>query len=113
MSGMDILETLSDNIKKIRKEKAWTQEKLAEEADMSVQAINFFEGKRRWPGEDSLSKIADALNVEVYQLFIPQDKEPIAIKKTPENEKIRSSIQKDVVEKTRRAINRILDKLEE
>lgn len=112
MNGVEILETLSANIKKYRKEKSWTQENLAEEAEMSVQAINFFEGKRRWPGEDSLSKIAAALGVEVYQLFIPQDKEPVAIKRTPDNEKIRAAIQKEVVEKSRRAINRLLDKLE-
>ena len=44
MTGNELLETLSTNIKIYRKEKSWTQEKLAEEADMSVQAINFFEG---------------------------------------------------------------------
>ena len=64
-SGAEILETLSTNIKNFKKGKGWTQEKLAEEAEMSVQAINFFEGKRRWPGEDSLSKIASALKIEV------------------------------------------------
>ena len=82
-SGAKILEILSTNIKNFRKVRGWTQEKLAEEAEMSVQAINFFEGKRRWPGVDSLSKIASALNIEVYQLFIPQDKTPVIIEETP------------------------------
>ena len=88
MTGNELLEILSTNIKFYRKEKSWTQEKLAEEAEMSVQAVNFFEGKRRWPGEDSLSKIASALDIEVYQLFIQQDKTPVFIEETPENEKI-------------------------
>ena len=79
MTGNELLEILSTNIKFYRKEKSWTQEKLAEEAEMSVQAVNFFEGKRRWPGEDSLSKIASALDIEVYQLFIQQDKTPVFI----------------------------------
>ena len=111
MTGTEILETLSANIKGFRKEKGWTQEKLAEVAEMSVQAINFFEGKRRWPGEDSLSKLADALGVEVYQLFVPRDKTPVIIEETPENEKIRTQITEEVVEDVRRILNKALDKL--
>lgn len=112
MTEDELHEALAFNIKRYRAGK-FTQETLAEEVGLSYQTINAFEGKRRFPSPDTLVKIAAALNVEVYQLFVPQDKAPVAIKKTPENEKIRSSIQKDVVEKTRRAINRILDKLEE
>ncbi|MDD7416272.1 MAG: helix-turn-helix transcriptional regulator [Treponemataceae bacterium] len=113
MTGTEILETLSANIKSFRKEKGWTQEKLAEVAEMSVQAINFFEGKRRWPGEDSLSKLADALGVEVYQLFVPRDKTPVIIEETPENEKIRTQITEEVVENIRRILNKTLDKVVE
>lgn len=110
-SGAEILETLSTNIKNFRKVKGWTQEKLAEEAEMSVQAINFFEGKRRWPGEDSLSKIASALNIEVYQLFIPQDKTPVIIEETPENVKIRAQLTDEIVEQIRLTVNKSLDKV--
>ena len=110
-SGAEILEILSINIKNFRKEKSWTQEKLAEEAEMSVQAINFFEGKRRWPGEDSLSKIADALGVEVYQLFVPKGTKPIIIEKTPENEKIRIQMTDEIVEEIRLSLNKSLDKI--
>ena len=110
-SGEEILETLSTNIKIFRKDKGWTQEKLAEEAEMSVQAINFFEGKRRWPGEDSLSKIASALNIDVYQLFIPQNKKPIIIEETPENERIRAQLTEEIVEQIRLSVNKSLDKV--
>ena len=110
-SGEEILETLSTNIKIFRKDKGWTQEKLAEEAEMSVQAINFFEGKRRWPGEDSLSKIASALNIEVYQLFMPQNKKPIIIEETPENERIRTQLTDEIVEQIRLSVNKSLDKV--
>ena len=89
----------------------WTQEKLAEEAEMSVQAINFFEGKRRWPGEDSLSKIASALEVDVYQLFIPKNKTPVVIEDTPENAKIRNQITNEVVDDVRMLLNKALDKM--
>ena len=110
-SGEEILETLSTNIKIFRKDKGWTQEKLAEEAEMSVQAINFFEGKRRWPGEDSLSKIASALNIEVYQLLIPHDSKPVIIEETPENERIRAQLTDEIVEQIRLSVNKSLDKV--
>ena len=110
-SGEEILETLSTNIKFFRKDKGWTQEKLAEEAEMSVQAINFFEGKRRWPGEDSLSKIASALNIAVYQLFIPHDSKPVIIEETPENERIRAQLTDEIVEQIRLSVNKSLDKV--
>lgn len=111
MNGIELLETLSSNIRFFRKQKSWTQEKLAEEAEMSVQAINFFEGKRRWPGEDSLSKIASALGVEVYQLFIPNDKTPVIIEETPENEKIRNQITAEVLNEIEHSLKRTLDKI--
>ena len=112
MNESELKVVFSENLKKYRKGK-FTQETLAEKIGVSSQNINDIEGKRRFPRLETLVKLAAALNVEVYQLFVPQDKEPVAIKKTPENKKIRSAIQKDVVEKTRRAINRLLDKLEE
>ena len=101
---------LSSNIKNFRKQKGWTQEKLAEKAELSVQAINFFEGKRRWPGEDSISKIANALEIEVYQLFVPQDITPVIIEETPENERLRRQITGEVVADIRRLLNAALDK---
>lgn len=111
MTENELKSVFSDNLKKYRKG-MFTQETLAEQIGVSSQNINDIEGKRRFPRPDTLVKIADALGVEVYQLFIPQDTEPVSIKKTPDNEKIRAAIQKEVVEKSRRAINRLLDKLE-
>jgi len=111
MTENELKSVFSDNLKNYRKG-MFTQETLAEAIGVSSQNINDIEGKRRFPRPDTLVKIADALGVEVYQLFIPQDTEPVSIKKTPDNEKIRAAIQKDVIEKSRRAINRLLDKLE-
>ena len=109
--GTGVLGILSSNIKNFRKQKGWTQEKLAEKAELSVQAINFFEGKRRWPGEDSISKIANALEIEVYQLFVPQDITPVIIEETPENERLRRQITGEVVADIRRLLNAALDKM--
>lgn len=110
MTESELLETLSQNIKFYRKGK-FTQETLAEEIGVSAQNINNVEGKRRFPRTENLIKIADALGVEVYQLFIPQNKSPIIIEETPENERIRTQITEEVVNDVRRILNKTLDKI--
>lgn len=110
MSKKELLETLSQNIKFYRKGK-FTQETLAEKIGISAHNINNVEGKRRFPRTENLIKIADALGVEVYQLFIPQDKTPIVIEKTPENVKIKNQLTDEIIEEIRQGLNKTLDKL--
>ena len=84
---------------------------MAEKIGVSAQNINDIEGRRRFPRTDTLVKIASALGVEVYQLFIPQDKTPIIIEETPENEKIRTQLTDEIVEEIRFCVNKMLDKI--
>ena len=109
MTEQQLHETLSQNIKKYRKGK-YTQKQLAEKIGVSSQNINDIEGKRRWPRESTLIKIADALEIEVYQLFIPNDLSNIQIENTDENEKIRTTIQQRLVSDFRKSMNNMLDK---
>lgn len=111
MTEQELHETLSQNIKKYRKGK-FTQEQLAEKIGVSAQNINDIEGKRRWPREATLVKIADALEINVYQLFIPQNLSNIEIEDTDENQKIRTSIQSQLVSDFRKSMNKLLDKWE-
>jgi len=62
---------LARNIKKRREILGLSQEKLAESADLSVQTINTLEGCRMWVSDKSITRLAKALNVEVFQLFVP------------------------------------------
>ena len=78
MTEKELHETLSFNIKKYRKGK-FTQEQLAEKVGVSAQNINDIEGKRRWPREGTLVKIADVLEIDVYQLFLPNNLDEIVI----------------------------------
>lgn len=110
MTENDLKSLFSENIKKYRSGK-FTQETLAEKIGVSAQNINDIEGKRRFPRTDTLVKIANALNVEVYQLFVPQDKTPIVIEETPENEKIRAQMTDEIVEEIRHGVNKMLDKI--
>lgn len=110
MTEKELKTVLSANIKKYREGK-FTQETLAEELGVSAQNINDIEGKRRFPRTDTLVKIADALGVEVYQLFVPQNVTPITIEENDENERIRSAIQKEVIEDVRLTLNKALDRM--
>ena len=61
----------AQNIKKRRENLGLTQENLAELADLSVQTINTIESCRMWISDKSITRLAKALNVEIFQLFMP------------------------------------------
>ena len=63
--------TLSSNIKSHREFLGLTQEKLAEEAGLSANMINDIEGCRSWISDKTLIKLASALRIDTYRLFIP------------------------------------------
>jgi len=62
---------LSYNVKNQRKKLKYSQERLAEIADLSVQTINDIEGCRKWVSARTITKLSIALNVESFQLLIP------------------------------------------
>ena len=49
----------------------FSQEKLAELTNMSVQTINTIEGCRMWVSDKTITRLAKALDVEIFQLFVP------------------------------------------
>ncbi|MCL2185613.1 MAG: helix-turn-helix transcriptional regulator [Treponema sp.] len=67
----EIRQILAVNIKKRREILGISQEELAESANLSVQAINTIEGCRMWISDKSITRIAKALELEVFQLFVP------------------------------------------
>ena len=72
-SIIQVKELLSINVKALRKKCNFSQEKLAEIANLSSQSISDIEGCRTWVSDKTLEKLAKALNVDIYQLFIPTD----------------------------------------
>jgi transcriptional regulator with XRE-family HTH domain len=71
MESAELREILSLNIKKERKKLGLTQEKLAEITELSSQTINDIEGCRMWVSDKTITKLARALHIEVYQMLIP------------------------------------------
>lgn len=64
---------LSQNIKRYRQRKGWSQAKLAEKMEISTNYLSDIETKRGWLSPFSLVKLANALGIEVYMLFQPQE----------------------------------------
>ena len=64
---------LALNIKALRKKSGFSQEKLAEAADLSTQSISDIEGCRTWVSDKTLERLAKTLNVSIFQLFMPPD----------------------------------------
>ena len=66
----DILSKLGSRIREERKKVGLTQEKLAECVDLSTDYIGYIERGKQAPYLKTLEKIAAALRIEVYELFI-------------------------------------------
>ncbi len=60
---------LGRRIRAIRKAKGWTQEELGSKADVSYKFVGEIERGQQNPSFDTLVKIADALEVELFDLF--------------------------------------------
>jgi transcriptional regulator with XRE-family HTH domain len=73
MESEKLREILSGNIKKERKKLGLTQEKLAELVDLSSQTINDIEGCRMWVSDKTMSRLAQVLHIEAYQLLVSAD----------------------------------------
>jgi transcriptional regulator with XRE-family HTH domain len=69
MNGSEIRAVLARNIKSFRTHREWSQADLAEKADISIPFLSDIERENKWPFPDTLSKLADALKVDVYELF--------------------------------------------
>ena len=68
----DLREILSGNIRKNRTALHISQEKLAESAGISMPHMQDIEYRKTWVSDKILSQIAQALNMEAYELLIPE-----------------------------------------
>ena len=63
-----------DNIKRIRKEKGISQEKLAEACNTATSYIGLMEIYKNVPKLSTIERIANALNVDPLDFFIDKNK---------------------------------------
>jgi transcriptional regulator with XRE-family HTH domain len=66
-----------DNIKRIRKEKGFSQEKLAEACDTATSYIGLMEIYKNVPKLSTIERIANALDVSPLDFFKDDNKTPL------------------------------------
>lgn len=69
-SYMDIIKVFGTNVRSYRTKNGFSQEKLAELCGLHRTYISDIECFRRSISLDNIQKIANALNLETYKLFI-------------------------------------------
>jgi transcriptional regulator with XRE-family HTH domain len=102
MDGQAIKAILGKNIKLLRKQKGLTQAVLAEKTDISIIFLSSIERGIKFPKPDTLGKIAQVLNIEVFELFkgslVPAD-----------SKKLVAAISKDIKKKLNAALEDIFE----
>jgi len=77
MDGQAIKDALGKTIKFLRFRRGLSQADLAEKADISITFLSTIERGIKFPQPEILSKLAKALDVEVFELFkvdfVPSD----------------------------------------
>lgn len=60
----------ANNLRGYRRKRGLTQEKLAEMVEVSTHHIGMIELTRNFPTFDLIERIAKALDIEIYELFV-------------------------------------------
>jgi transcriptional regulator with XRE-family HTH domain len=63
-------EIFAHNLKEQRRKSGLTQAGLAEKVDVSTHHIGMLEIARNYPTLELVERITDALNIEIYELFV-------------------------------------------
>lgn len=71
---MDIVKVFADNLKKYRKETGLSQEQFAEKCGMHRTYISAIECYRRSISLENIQRIANALGIDTYKLFLEDNK---------------------------------------
>ncbi len=72
---MDIIKVFGSNLKKYRTELGMSQEAFAEKCGLHRTYISAVECYRRSIALENVQRIADALGIEAYKLFVEREEE--------------------------------------
>jgi len=76
MTENELRDIFFKNVKHYRIRNNWSQVALAQKAGVSVNFINDIEAGKKWASPVTMIKIADALDVYVYELLKPSSLPP-------------------------------------
>jgi transcriptional regulator with XRE-family HTH domain len=72
MTERDLKAILSQNIRRFRSYHKLTQADFAEKIDISIPFLSDIENGKKWISPTTLAKMADALDIEAYELLKPE-----------------------------------------
>ena len=104
---MDINQLFIVNLKKWRKIKGLTQDRLAEKCKTAHSYIRQLETGNRSPSFAFIGKIADALQIEPYQLFFNETSKSVKSARTRQLE----SMQKNLIDSVSNEIQTAFDEI--
>ena len=103
MNEKELKTIYGKNIKKFREEKKMTQAQLAEEIGIAEKYLSTLETCDKWGSFDTLLALANAFEIEPYELFLPQNQAVT----------YDSRRTKQLMTKFRRSLNELVDTVEE
>ena len=106
-------ELLSQNIKRFRNRLGLSQLHLALELDISATFLSDIETGKKWVSAQTLSQIAKALKVEVYELFKPEKniKDDVSAAVAKYLDDVDDTLIKSIEEAVRPAIKKSIKKM--
>jgi transcriptional regulator with XRE-family HTH domain len=78
MEEHELRRILSANIKRFRGRREWSQVILAEKLGISTNFLADIETGKSWVSSQTLVKIANILDIEVFELFLPENRNQTA-----------------------------------
>jgi len=98
---------LASNLKEYRKKIGISQEKLAEDAEMSTMMVKDIEACRTWVSDKTLESLAAALKTDIYRLLMPDTAYEEEINRAIKNalESITLKIRQDIDVTLKNALN--------
>jgi transcriptional regulator with XRE-family HTH domain len=72
MTERDLRAILSQNLRRFRSYRKLSQADFAEKINISIPFLSDIENGKKWVSPTTLAKMADALNIEAYELLRPE-----------------------------------------
>ena len=99
-----IQETFAQNLRENRRKSGFTQVQLAEKVEISTNYLAMVELARYIPRVEIIERLANALNVEIYELFI------IPLSPAMELKKLNEAIVADLEDIVKKSVDQAVDK---
>ena len=99
-----IQETFAQNLRENRRKCGFTQVQLAEKAEISTNYLAMVELARYIPRVEIIERLANALNIEIYELFI------VPLSPAMELKKINESIIADLEDIVMKSVDKAFEK---